>query len=167
MTMTREQIETGAQFSSCRTYRYALWRTWDKSCGHAMFVGLNPSTADETVDDPTIRRCVGFARSWGYGGIYMLNLFAFRATDPKVMKAASDPIGPENNEILIMYSHSAGIVVAAWGVHGRHMERDGWACDWLPQLHHLGLTKDMHPRHPLYLKGDTKPTPWFNVARAI
>ena len=81
-------MNTGAIFSSDRIFRYILWRTWNEQNGHLMVIGLNPSTADETQDDPTIRRCVGFARQWGYGGLYMLNLFAYRATDPsELMKA--------------------------------------------------------------------------------
>lgn len=83
-----------------------------------MFVGLNPSTADELLDDPTIRRCVAFARSWGYGALCMTNLFAFRATDPDVMKSADDPVGPENDQHLQDLANGASVVIAAWGVHG-------------------------------------------------
>lgn len=150
-------MSTGAQFSDDRIYRYALWRTWNEGAGHVMFIGLNPSTADETQDDPTIRRCIGFAKSLGYGGIYMLNLFAFRATDPLVMKAATDPVGPANNDELRRYAESSSFIVAAWGCHGDYLKRDIWARMNLPNLHHLGLTKAGQPRHPLYLRADTKP----------
>lgn len=91
-----------AKLSDCRTYRYELWRTWDESKPYAMFIGLNPSTADETEDDPTIRRCINFAKTWGYGGLCMTNLFAYRATQPEDMKRASDPIGNKNDETLIL-----------------------------------------------------------------
>ena len=90
-------LKTGAIFSGCRTYRYTLWRSWDRDKGDVMFIGLNPSTADETLNDPTVRRCINYAKSWGYGGIYMANMFAFRATDPKEMKQAKDPIGYRND----------------------------------------------------------------------
>ena len=94
-----ERISKGARFSVDRKYRYALWRHWNgnKERNYVAFVGLNPSTADEKTDDPTIRRCMGFARSWGFNGIWMINAFAFRATKPKDMKAAIDPIGPDND----------------------------------------------------------------------
>ncbi|MEP0894347.1 DUF1643 domain-containing protein [Leptolyngbya boryana FACHB-1624] len=85
-----------------------------------MFVGLNPSTADETHDDPTIRRCTKFAKDWGYSGLCMTNLFAYRATDPKEMIASVDSIGLENDQYLLEYAARAGIVVAAWGNHGTH-----------------------------------------------
>ena len=150
-------IETGAQFSGCRAWRYALWRTWDASYGHCMFIGLNPSTADETEDDPTIRRCINFAKSWGFGGIHMLNLFAFRATLPSDMKAAADPIGPENNEFLTMYAKQSEKIVCAWGVNGKFKSRDGYVTAMLSDfdLFCLGSTNTGQPKHPLYLKSDT------------
>lgn len=153
--------QSGAEFSPCRTYRYALWRHWDWQ-GYAncvAFIGLNPSTADEVIDDPTIRRCIGFAKAWGYGGLYMLNLFAFRATDPAVMKAAADPIGPTNNEQLAYYQTHVGLTIAAWGRHGSHGGRSTGIRGVLRgPVHCLGTNKDGSPKHPLYLKGDTKPT---------
>lgn len=153
----------GAKFSSCRAYRYSLWRTWGPIVNDSqvvVFIGLNPSTADETTDDPTIRRCIGFAKRWGYGGIVMTNLFAFRATDPKAMKAAAAPVGPMNDSVLIEEADKAGLVVAAWGTHGTHNRRAEAVRSFLKGLHHLGLTKDGHPRHPLYLKGDIQPQEW-------
>ena len=115
---------TDTIFSPCRTYRYALWREWIGGDGYVMFIGLNPSTADETQDDPTIRRCIAFAKAWGYGGLSMTNLFAFRATDPKKMKAVADPIGPENDAHLLRLARDAGVIVAAWGANGTHRGRD-------------------------------------------
>lgn len=149
-----------AIFSPCRTYRYALWRSWGGATGYAMFVGLNPSTADETQDDPTIRRCIAFAKAWGYGGLLMTNLFAYRATDPRVMKAAPDPVGPENDKVLRAMARGAGVIVAAWGANGTHRGRDATVRELLPALHCLALTKDGHPGHPLYLKKTLTPVLW-------
>ena len=149
----------GAQFSDCRNYRYALWRTWGPGDGHVMFIGLNPSTADETRDDPTIRRCIGFAKKWGFGGINMLNLFAYRATDPKDLKKAADPIGPKNNDYLTMYLDAGGMSIACWGVHGGYLDRGRQVIDLLviDNLQCFGLTKNGQPKHPLYLKSGTEP----------
>lgn len=152
-------------FSPCRTYRYALWREGLVDEGprkdqYAMFIGLNPSTADETKDDPTIRRCIGYARSWGYGALCMTNLFAYRATDPGVMKRAPDPVGPHNNEHLLELAAGAGVVVAAWGTHGTHMCRDDDVWRMMSRLHYLSLTKHGHPSHPLRLSKALAPQPW-------
>ena len=152
--MTRETI-----FSPCRTYRYVLWREWIGGDGYAMFVGLNPSTADETLDDPTIRRCIGFAKAWGYAGVCMTNLFAYRATKPEDMKAAADPVGSENDAHLLALGGEAGVIVAAGGANGTHKGRDAEVCRLLPTLHHLALTKDGHPGHPLYLPKTLTPVP--------
>ena len=116
-------MNTGAKLSACRSYRYSLWRIWDESKPYALFIGLNPSTADEVENDPTLNRCIDYAKSWGYGGVYMTNLFAFRTKDPEGMKAASDPIGPENNASLIDLAQKAGIAIAAWGNDGAFMGR--------------------------------------------
>src|SRR5882724_4976365 len=89
-------IGNGAVLSDCERYRYALWRRWAERPA-VLFVGLNPSTADALQDDPTIRRCIRFAKAWGYGALYMGNLFAFRATDPRAMKAEADAVGPDND----------------------------------------------------------------------
>lgn len=155
----------GAQLSDCRKYRYALWRTWqgggrhgDPAEHHVMFIGLNPSTADETQDDPTIIRCIGFAKRWGFDGIYMLNLFAYRATSPKDLMKAEDPVGPENNSFLSMYHEPAGLNIACWGAHGVFMKRDQAVIELLGRenLSCLGITNGGQPKHPLYLKLDTK-----------
>lgn len=148
-------ITCGASLSSCRTYRYSLWREWDKNKGVCVFIGLNPSTADESIDDPTIRRCIGFAKAWGYGRLVMVNLFAIRATDPNDMKTSSDPIGCENNAFLLKECESANLIVAAWGNHGTHMNRYK---DVSHLLSHLSMkcfkiTKSHQPAHPLYQPG--------------
>ena len=154
------QSDSGAEFSDCRTYRYCLWRRWDKSKPYMMIIGLNPSTADETEDDPTIRRCKRFASDWGYGGIVMTNLFAIRTKDPKIMMAHNSPTGRYNDEYLSKLSVYAGLVLAAWGNHGTHLSRD-WEVRKLieqtTQMYCLGLTKIGQPRHPLYIKADTNP----------
>ena len=149
-------VRVSAVFSPDRVYRYELRRTWGPGPVVA-FIGLNPSTADETVDDPTIRRCIGFAKRWGYGGLVMLNLFAFRATDPRDMRAADDPVGPDNDRHLIAATSESGLVVAAWGVHGAYRNRDREVAGLLAwNLMALGLTRDGHPRHPLYVRGDAE-----------
>ena len=154
-----EAVQRGADISPCGRYRYTLWRKWGPG-GTCMFVGLNPSTADATLDDPTIRRCVAFARMWGYGGLMMTNLFAWRATDPRDMLAAEDPVGPDNDQTLRTTWLNAAITVAAWGTHGTHQGRDAHVRAMLPALHYLRLTKDGHPGHPLYLPARLRPAKW-------
>ena len=154
-------MNKGAEFSPCRRYRYSLLRTWQPAGGFAMFVGLNPSTADETVDDPTIARCVAFSKAWGFGGLLMTNLFAYRATQPADMKAQADPVGPENDAYLVRLADQAQVVVAAWGTYGAFLGRDQQVRGLLGRkLHYLRLTKDGHPGHPLYLPGNLRPVEW-------
>lgn len=160
------RIGKSAVFSHDRRYRYELWRQWEGR-GFCCFIGLNPSTADENTDDPTIRRCIGFARQWGYGGLCMLNLFAFRATDPELMKREPEPIGVSNNATLARICSEASVVVAAWGVHGAHMGRGLEVMRGILNLHCLGLTKDGFPKHPLYLPKDAKPHPMLPVGRLV
>jgi hypothetical protein len=145
-------------FSPCRTYRYTLWRQWDMyNPSYAMFIGLNPSTADEVQDDPTVRRCIGFAKAWRFGALCMTNAFAFRATNPDVMKADPSPVGSDNDHWLVEMAKDAVIVIAAWGVHGAHHGRDVQVARLIKKLHCLGVTKDGHPKHPLYLRRETVP----------
>lgn len=160
--------KSGAEFSRCRTYRYSLWRTFDLLSPRriVMFVGLNPSTADETIDDPTIRRCINFAKAWDCTGLVMMNAFAFRATDPKVMKSADDPIGPDNDKFLSLWSKSADLVIAAWGVNCSKERADSVCCLLDRDIHCLGVTAKGFPRHPLYVRGDTKPELFFEAGVA-
>ena len=151
-------IERKAIFSEDQKYRYTLWREWDLfNSNFVMFIGLNPSTATETLDDPTIRRCKGFAKEWGYGAYCMTNLFAFRATDPKVMKSAQDPIGPENDKWIVQCAKEASLVVAAWGMHGSFLARDEEVLKLIENVMCLGKTKEGYPRHPLYMLKTCKP----------
>jgi len=153
-------LESTAAFSPCRSYRYSLWRRWGPpDQGYAMFVGLNPSTADEVDDDPTVRRCIQFAKDWGYGALCMTNIFAFRATDPAVMKAHPEPIGPETDAALVELAKNARVVVAAWGNNGVHRARDRQVVALLPNLSCLKVTKAGQPWHPLYLSKALKPVP--------
>lgn len=153
-----ESSSCSARFSPDRQYRYELWRRWGAG-EYCLFVGLNPSTADETKDDPTIRRCINFAKAWGYGALCMANLFAYRATDPADMKREPEPNGPENDDTLKRLAAGAGVVIAAWGVHGTHHGRNAEVMAMLPNLDCLGVTKDGHPKHPLYLPKTVKPEP--------
>ena len=148
--------DTGAEISACEKFRYALWRTWGPSERRVAFIGLNPSTADATDDDQTIKRCVDFAQRWGFDGLFMLNLFAFRSTFPKVMMNAPDPIGPENNAKLKSYLEKCDTVVACWGNDGLFKFRD-WHVRHLVNraVHCLGKTNGGNPRHPARLAAKT------------
>ena len=150
-------IETGAQFSRCEYYRYSLWRFWEKDKGYVAFVCLNPSTADKIVDDPTIRRCVGYARDWGFGGMIMVNLFAYRSRNPTRLYIVEDPIGPDNRFHLQAVSKKAAITIAGWGIHGAYRDRDLEVMKLLKDPYCLSITKHGHPAHPLYLRKDLKP----------
>lgn len=151
--------EYGARLSPCGTYRYELWRRWsqDGDSNQVVFIGLNPSTADEIRDDPTIRRCIRFAKTWGYSGLLVLNAFAYRATRPRDLKMATDPIGEDNNETLKIHCRDASLIIAAWGVHCPK-EREEEICHTIGKtIHCLGKTKAGRPRHPLYVKAEKKP----------
>ena len=152
-------IYSGAIFSDDKIYRYQLWRKWYDGDNFLVFIGLNPSTANEYEHDPTIRRCISFAANMGYSGMYMMNLFAFRSTDPSKLLQVDDPIGPDNNEHLLEVCKDRH-VIAAWGNSGSFLRR----CDWLTcnikGVYCFGLTKQGQPKHPLYLKKDTELIKW-------
>jgi hypothetical protein len=159
-------MERGAVLSDCGLYRYVLVRKWGDG-PRATFVMLNPSTADGSLDDPTIRRCVGFAKREGCGAMLVVNLFAYRATRPKDMADAVDPIGPENATYLLgafaTARDSGGPVIAAWGTHWMAKEQAKVVSRLiapLMQLHALGVTQDGSPRHPLYVKATAPLVPW-------
>lgn len=128
-----------------------------------MFVGLNPSTADENSDDPTLRRCINYAKAWGYGGVCMANLFAFRATKPSDMKAFKAPIGSENNKWLKKLAKDAVIIVAAWGNHGSYLDRSKQVKELIPNMYCLNVNKSGEPAHPLYQAAKLRPQPMFNL----
>lgn len=155
-------IDKGATFSPCRLYRYKLWRTWDSLRTSVLFLMLNPSTADETANDPTVTRCERRARALGYGGLIVANIFALRATDPRAMLRAEDPIGPDNDEWIKKCVFEAGLVVCGWGAHGGHRGRDKEVFKLIRDTgfavpHHLGLTNGGQPRHPLYIANKVRP----------
>ncbi|ESY72333.1 hypothetical protein X740_33330 [Mesorhizobium sp. LNHC221B00] len=191
--MTRlDYVSKGAQLSRCGTYRYRLWREWrlhpepaqwsmwtddrgkpvldgagaqlgdPKAC---VFIMLNPSTADANDDDPTIRRCVGFARAWGYDRMEVLNLFAYRATDPRALLSLNhndDPVGEGNQgafDHVMTRDYPVGKIICAWGAHGGHLGQDETALGWIGDRERfaLGMTKDGHPKHPLYLPAKAEP----------
>ncbi len=157
MKLDGKELKTDAKFSEDRVYRYALWRIWDENQPKVMFIGLNPSTANETEDDPTVRRCKGFAKSWGYGGLIMANIFAYRATEPKNMESAKDPIGPENDAWLLKLTQEATLVIGAWGNHGKFKSRGKVVVDSIPDLYCLKMNETGHPAHPLYLPSASRP----------
>ena len=158
-------VMTGdAQFSPDRTYRYWLSREWPVSTQSCAFIMLNPSTATAEQDDPTIRRCVRFAQGWGYGTLYVVNLFAFCATDQTDLKKAVDPIGPDNDQSILAVMGQCSLTIAAWGVNGVYMDRHDRVLQLISsaggRLWHLGLSKAGHPMHPLYLPANALPTEW-------
>ena len=159
-----EDCVSEAVYSPCETYRYSLTRTWDESGRKLLFVMLNPSTADELRNDPTVERCERRARSLGFGAFRVTNIFAFRATSPNDLKKAKDPEGADNDEILEFMISWSDQIIAAWGVHGHHQRQDEKIKALLfgraSNLAHLGLTKDGHPRHPLYVPYSQSPIAW-------
>ena len=154
-----ELSEPAAIISNDGQYRYFLQREWGLSGRKIAFIGLNPSTADATSDDPTIRRCIGFAKAWGGTSLWMVNLFAFRSTNPRMLTSAIDPVGPENDFWLEKIISSADLTVAAWGNHGKIMNRGSIIEQrFSGSLHMLAMTGQGEPGHPLYIRADTKPT---------
>lgn len=157
-------MHSGAHFSRCRRYRYALSRGWDADLPAVLMIGLNPSTADASKNDPTIRRCIGFANDWGFGGIWVLNLFAFRATYPSDLKAAADPIGPRNDEWIRRVARKVDRVVAVWGNDGVFMGRSTRMRGMLgARLEVIRLNAGGEPAHPLYLPKGLEPVRWPGV----
>lgn len=155
---------SGAEFSDCRTWRYRLWRIWDDTKPYANFIMLNPSIADENMPDNTVTRCIDFAKRWGYGGLYVTNLFALVSTDPEGLYRAADPVGPSNNLAIQETAQRAGVVVCAWGNHGAFIDRRDAALKMLRaagvKLSYLRMNGTGEPAHPLYLLGNLTPTDW-------
>lgn len=148
-----------ATFDKSGAYRYTLGRSWDATKGRCAFVMLNPSTATASELDPTVRRCVGFAKRWDFGSLEVGNIFALRSTDPEELYKVEDPVGPENDKQLIGIQSRAAIVVAAWGNHGAHQKRGAAVRDLLQpggRVYCLGATNEGQPKHPLYVSQETR-----------
>ena len=166
----KDDAASTAVYSDCERYRYLLTRTWEPAGKRALFVMLNPSTATERQNDPTVERCERRARALGFGAFRVCNIFAWRETDPRQMRRAIDPVGPENDAAIAESCVWADTVVCAWGTHGAHLNR-GPAVELLMRatgrpLHHLGLTFAGHPKHPLYIGYAQSPIPWDAAATA-
>lgn len=156
-------MEKGAFIDPSGMYRYRLWRIWDQTLPLCLFIMLNPSTADSDIDDPTIRRCMSFAKAWGYGGIDVINIFAFRATKPQVLRQVDDPEGPWNQTTFSTALVLPSLIICAWGTNVMTDSR-GYL-NMLKALNGrrvfcLGTTAAGHPRHPLYVRGNTMPLPF-------
>jgi hypothetical protein len=157
---------SNARFSECRRYRYILRRIWDKTKPVVCWIMVNPSTAGARVDDQTIRKCVRYAKSWGYGGIVVVNLFAYRSRDPSALRRTPHPISEpahpgRNDQIILKAVKEAGLVMAGWGENGVYLERNIEVLELLDgvQINHLGLTRKGNPGHPLFLPKDAEPLP--------
>lgn len=151
-------MDRWALLSPCSRYRWVLGRSWDRRAPVLGVVGLNPSTADGRDDDPTLRRLIGFARSWGFGSLRLANLYALRTPHPRVLFADDAPVGPSNDAWIAHVLSQSDLCLAAWGNGGVGPRADAWtkAAPW----HVLGTTRLGAPRHPLYVRADAKPVPW-------
>lgn len=163
-THLKDDAASTAIYSDCERYRYALTRIWDDAEGKVAFVMLNPSTATEIQNDPTVERCERRARALGFGAFRVCNIFAWRDTDPRQMRKAAEPIGSENNQAITEACIWADRIICAWGTHGEHLGR-GPQVETLMRatgrpLHHLGLSKAGHPKHPLYISYAQQPELW-------
>ena len=164
-THETQHFASEAVYSDCNAYRYRLTRRWGP--GRLLnYVMLNPSVADERHNDPTVERCERRARLLGFEAFSVTNIFAWRDTDPHQMKRAVSPNGPQNDDILIAAARAADQVIAAWGTHGAHKERGPEVARMLAShgvvQYHLGVTKDGHPRHLLYVRYSQRPILWKN-----
>lgn len=163
-TFQKDDAQSTAIYSDCEKYRYALTRVWEPEGRKVFFVMLNPSTATEVQNDPTVERCERRARTLGFGAFRVANIFAWRDTDPRKMRAAKDPIGPENDATIAQGCDWADQIICAWGTHGEHRNR-GPQVETLMRatnlpLYHLGLSKAGHPKHPLYIAYVVQPELW-------
>jgi hypothetical protein len=169
--ITREHIKgdapSTAVYSDCERYRYLLTRVWEPDGRRALFIMLNPSTATEVQNDPTVERCERRARALGFGAFRVTNIFAWRATDPRDMRGAADPVGPENDAAIAQSTGWADQIICAWGTHGAHLGRgatvEALLRDTGLPLFHLGLSKAGHPKHPLYIAYTQKTERWVTT----
>jgi hypothetical protein len=149
-----------ALFDHTKQYRYTLGRRWSDNPKRVCFCLLNPSTADESVLDPTLTRCFGYANDWGFGAMDVCNAFALRSTDPKGLREVADPIGPDNDAQILELASTADLVIVGWGTHAKLGDRHQQVIDLLSpvcKLMCLGTTKEGYPKHPLYLRKDLEP----------
>ena len=152
-----DYIDTGAVFSRCGQYRYVIWRCWDSNLPSVLFIGLNPSTANATNDDPTLRRFIDFALKWDYGSVYVVNLFAFRTTNPKRLFRVKNPVGPRNNVWIRKLIKRSSRVFVAWGNFGSYNERSDEVLKLIPEAYCLKINRSGQPSHPLYLPKSATP----------
>lgn len=146
-----------ARFSKCKCYRYSLSRSWNEGSGKAVFIGLNPSTGDQHEDNPTIRRCVGFARAWGCNSVEIVNLFAFCATKPEHLMLSAEPVGRNNDRWISAAIGGATLSIACWGNHGGFLGRADTVQERHSDLLCLGINASGQPKHPLYIKATQTP----------
>jgi hypothetical protein len=157
-------VNMGARFDATGTYRYTLWRSWDTTRPRLAFVMLNPSTADAEVNDPTIRRCLGFAQAWGYGALEVVNLFALKTPQPSQLSLAADPVGAECDMSIVQAVEQADCTVIAWGNWGGLHGRDRAVLALFDQpVYCLGRNQSGQPRHPLYLRRTTELWPYLDT----
>jgi len=147
-------MKTHAIISQDNKYRYQLSRIWDEEKPKVLFIMLNPSTADADRDDPTIRRVMNFAKSWGYGGVFVGNLYAFRSTDPKALRKVENPVGEDNIQHIQSLIGLTERVIYAWGNNQREPD---WLCHLVDSPYCIDISKKGIPKHPLYLKGELQP----------
>ncbi len=150
-------MDKEAVLSTDKKYRYILKRIWDDKLQKVAIIGLNPSTADAKNDDPTIKRCIEFVKSWGYGGFYMLNLFAFRATNPKEIYKVNNPVGEENEKHILEIISKVEKVICAWGNEGEHLNQSKKILSLIETPFCLKINLSGEPSHPFYLKSNLKP----------
>ncbi len=153
-------IDKSAIFSETREYRYVLSRIWNRRIGYCLFNCLNPSIANENIDDPTVGRCIRFAESFHCGGMVMVNMFAYCSTKSGALLSVRDPVGPENDFYIKKMADGAKIVIAGWGVHKLVKVRAKQVIPLLKNPQYLALAKNGEPRHPLYLKKTLRPKPF-------
>ncbi|NUN64884.1 DUF1643 domain-containing protein [Pseudanabaena biceps] len=155
-------MKKGAVIDKTGVYRYSLWREWDTEKPKLAFIMLNPSKADADIDDPTLHRCINFAKFWGFGSLTVVNLFAYRSAKPSELKQAIDPVGFQNDRYLKKAIRSADKIVIGWGNNGKLMQRDRLVLElrskYNIQPHCLGITKVSYPRHPLYVVCSKQPS---------
>lgn len=160
--MLERFVQSTASFSNDLKYRYLLTRRWEREGNPVTFIMLNPSTADEEKFDPTVKRCYNYAHAWGFGELIVCNLYAFRSTDPKNLKKEADPVGEDNEDVIVNSAVKSSLIIAAWGTHGTYLGRDKEVITLITEilgqsLYCLDITKDGHPAHPLYQKAELKP----------